>query len=86
MTKEQIKIFIENAKKTIDENLLDVITDGLEIESNNLEPDEFVNLILDNFIYYDDQWQIMKVYSVPADNKTFNECLEMFENELYECL
>ena len=85
MEKKQYEAFIENAKKTISYKLLDVFIGRLNGGDNYEDEDALISDILDSFIYYKDQREIMKEYSAPSDNKTFYECVEMFESDLYSC-
>ena len=85
MKKKQYEAFIENAKKTISYKLLEVFIGRLGEASDYEDEDAVIYDILDSFIYYKDQWEIMKEYSAPIDNKTFDECVEMFADDLYSC-
>lgn len=52
-----------------------------DIENN--DDTHFNNCFNDEFIYYDDLWQIMQYYQRPQD-ANFNEAIELFYNDLYE--
>lgn len=86
MKLNQYKKFVENIQNKINDELLNVFIDRLDDAKSYDSEDELINSILVDFIYYDDQWEIMKAYSVPSDNKTYDECCEMFMNDLYSCL
>lgn len=56
---------------------------------NNEEYDDLDTAIMEEvdrkLIYYDDQWEMMRVYQTPQ-NANYNMALEMFVEELYSII
>ena len=72
-------------KKTISDKLLEVFIDRLDGANNYEDEEAVINDVLDSFIYYEDQREIMKEYSTPNENKTYDECVGMFTDDLFSC-
>lgn len=57
--------------------------EGIKEDIKTRYTEHFDNCFNDEFIYYDDQWQIMKYYQRPED-ANYNEAMELFYNDLLD--